>query len=153
DQTGLAIAIDFFELVLIDQPIAAGSGIAGLATKRPKNRQQCRGGHRGKNDPKCHYAKRLSLFAMADELACRRWSLLIRPPARLHHGANTAAMGVRARQFRTVAGDPPTRSLTDGKLKATQTYCGEPPQTAPNGGFAAFGAGPHAAPRSLGNCA
>jgi hypothetical protein len=24
------------------------------------------------------------------------------PPARLHHGANTAAMGVRARQFRTV---------------------------------------------------
>src|SRR5262249_2809274 len=106
-----------------------------------------------KNDPKCHYAKRLSLFAMADELACRRWSLLIRPPARLHHGANTAAMGVRARQFRTVAVDPPHRSLSAAKLKATHTYCAEPRQTAPKGVLAALGAGPHEGPRSLGNCA
>jgi len=90
---------------------------------------------------------------MTDELACRRWSLLIAPPARLHHGANKAAMGARARQFRTVVVDSLHRSLSAGKLKATHTYCGVPTQTATNGVFAAFGAGPHEAPRSLGNCA
>jgi len=51
----------------------------------------------------------MPLSAKADDLACRRAS--IAPPARLHHGANTAAMGVRARQFRTVAVDLPQKPL------------------------------------------
>jgi len=45
----------------------------------------------------------LPRLAKAEDLACRRGSRMIAPPARLHHGPNTAAMGVRARQFRTVA--------------------------------------------------
>jgi len=106
DQSGRAIAIDLPELVLIYKPIAPGASIAGLSCQRPKNRKNCRGGHHGKSDPKCHYARRLSLSAKAllrqggpFRLPAR--VLMVTPPARLHHGANTAAMGVRARQFRT----------------------------------------------------
>jgi hypothetical protein len=106
DQSGRAVAIDLPELVLIYKPIAPGASIAGLSCQRPKNRKNCRGGHHGKSDPKCHYARRLSLSAKAllrqggpFRLPAR--VLMVTPPARLHHGANTAAMGVRARQFRT----------------------------------------------------
>jgi hypothetical protein len=80
-------------------------------------------------------------------------ALMIAPHARLHHGANTAAMGVRARQFRTVAVDFPQKPLSAGKLRAAYTYCGEPTQTATKGVFEALGAGPQEAPRSLRNCA
>ena len=65
DQSGRAIAIDLVELILIYKPIAAGASIARLSSQRPKNRKNCRGGHHGKSDPKCHYAKRLSLSAKA----------------------------------------------------------------------------------------
>ena len=65
DQSGRAIAIDLLELILIYKSIAAGASIARLSSQRPKDRKNCRGGHHGKSDPKCHYAKRLSLSAKA----------------------------------------------------------------------------------------
>jgi hypothetical protein len=42
---------------------------------------------------------------------------MIAPPARLHHGANTAAMGVRARQFRTIALHLPQKPRAANKLR------------------------------------
>jgi hypothetical protein len=78
---------------------------------------------------------------------------MIAPPARLHHGANTAAMGVRARQFRAVAVDLPQNRLAPNKLRAAHAYCGEPTQTATSGVLEALGTGPQDAPRSLRNCA
>jgi hypothetical protein len=127
DQSGRAIAIDLLELVLINKPIAARASIARLSSKRPKNRKKCRSGHHGKNDPKCHYAKRLSFSAKAlvrkgpsaqRPTISLAGAFMIAPHARLHHGANTAAMGVRARQFRNVAVDFPQKPLSAEKLRA-----------------------------------
>jgi hypothetical protein len=78
---------------------------------------------------------------------------MIAPPARLHHGANTAAMGVRARQFRTVASIYRKNRPAPNKLRAVHAYCGEATQTATSGVFEALGTGPQEAPRSLRNCA
>jgi hypothetical protein len=62
-------------------------------------------------------------------------------------------MGVRARQFRTVASIDRENSAAPNMLGAAHAYCGEPTQTATNGVFEALGTGPQEAPRSLRNCA
>jgi len=82
---------------------------------------------------------------------------MVTPPARLHHGGNTAAMGVRARQFRTAdrfIADSASSNSDAQKTRCRDVapfYCGEPMQTATKGVFAALGTGPHEAPLSLGN--
>jgi hypothetical protein len=130
DQSDRAIAIDLLELVLIHKPIAAAGAIARLSSKRPKNRKQCRGRHHSKDDPKCHQAKisGISLATVKD----LTWpsDSQGRGAARLHHAANTAAMGVRARQFRTAAlaypegrdcSNPDRRRLKSGHMRPPLT--------------------------------
>jgi hypothetical protein len=77
---------------------------------------------------------------------------MIPPSARLHHGANAAAMGALARQFRTAAGDL-AQPLGREEFPASVGYCGEPTQTATKGVFDALGTGPQEAPRSPRNWA
>src|SRR6516164_5567842 len=62
DQSDRAIAIDLLKLVLIHKPIAASASVAGLSSQRPKNRKYRRGGHHGKNDPKCHLCEASQRF-------------------------------------------------------------------------------------------
>jgi len=79
---------------------------------------------------------------------------MIAPPAGLHHGANSAAMGMPARQFRALASiEGKKNRAPPNKRRAAYAYCGEPTQTATSGVFEALGAGPQEAPRSLRNCA
>jgi hypothetical protein len=80
----------------------------------------------------------------------------------LHHGANAAAMGVRARQFRAATRFIWTsilRPVNFGRKRTREgcrrdgSYCGEPTQTATSGVFEALGAGPQEAPLSPRNSA
>jgi hypothetical protein len=61
-------------------------------------------------------------------------------------------MGVRARQFRTIALDYPKIPGID-EFRPALAYCGEPTQIAINGVFDALATGPQEAPLSPRNCA
>ena len=57
DQACRAVAVDFFELILIDQLVAAAARRARGTPKRPQHGENRRRGHNGKNDPKGHQFK------------------------------------------------------------------------------------------------
>src|SRR6516165_165589 len=148
DQSDRAIAIDLLKLVLIHKPIAASASVAGLSSQRPKNRKYRRGGHHGKNDPKCHLCKASQRFCQACKGQGSRLPariLMIAPPARLHHGVNAAAMGV--------GNFAPWRRFT-AKLRRAEQARGSSHllrRAGANRVFEALGTGPQEAPRSLRN--
>ena len=51
DQAGGTIAVDFLELILVDEKIATAAQPAPAAAKRPQYGEDRRSGHQRKNDP------------------------------------------------------------------------------------------------------